>query len=224
MKRSFFSFFGKRKKYKSLGLAQNQIVKSIETVSELEKSINAYYNNNIEEAEKAIEKLFQEEIEIDELRREVFAELAKETLPPEYREDLRGLVGRLDRMADFVKDAARSVKVLIDSKSKIPKEIFQVNVDMVKALVECTVFLSTSIEMLAVNPIQAKEFARKVDDAEQRIDEYLLKSKIIFIENAESVKAPTFMVLKDLVESMEQAADMCADTADYIRALASTEE
>jgi uncharacterized protein Yka (UPF0111/DUF47 family) len=114
--------------------------------------------------------------------------------------------------------------VLIDSKSKIPKEIFQVNVDMVKALVECTVFLSTSIEMLAVNPIQAKEFARKVDDAEQHIDEYLLKSKIIFIENAERVKAPTFMVLKDLVESMEQAADMCADTADYIRALAATEE
>jgi predicted phosphate transport protein (TIGR00153 family) len=223
MANSLLSWFEKRRKTKTLSLAQNQIVKSINTVMELEKAINALSNNERPEAEQALERLFKEEIEIDDLRRAVFSELTKGTLPPKYREDLRALVSRLDRLADFIKDAARSIQILLEIKIEIPQAIMNINVNMAKTLVNCTVFLSTSLEMLGVNTPQAYEFAKKVDEAEGLIDEYYLKLKILFYEHAEEINTPTFLVLKDLVEFIESAADMCADIADFIRVLASEE-
>jgi len=217
------SWFERRRKSATLKLAQNQILKAIDTVSSLEKAVKAFSEGKSKEARESIEKLFSEEVEIDELRRAVFAELAKGDLPPEYREDLKSLVGRLDRMADFVKDAARNVKILMDTGAVIPREILGATIRIAELLVECTVFLSTSIEMLGVSPPQAKEFALKVDAIEGLVDDEHLKSKILFIEHAKEIDAPTFMVLGDLVESMEAAADMCADTADFVRVLASTE-
>lgn len=217
------SWFERRRKSKTLKLAQDQMLKAINTVSSLEKAITAFSENREDEAGECIEALFSEEVEIDELRRAVFRELAKGDLPLEYREDIKSLVGRLDRMADYVKDAARNLKILMEAKAKVSPEILNMTTKMANSLVECTVFLSTSIEMLGVNPPQAREFALKVEVSEGIVDEEHLKLKILFIEHAKKMNAPTFMVLGDLIESMEEAADMCADTADFVSVLASTE-
>ena len=214
-RRGLLSWFEGRRKSTTLKLAQDQILKAINTVSSLEKAIVAFSEGRKEEARKSIEELFLEEVEIDELRRAIFTELAKGDLPLDYREHLKSLVGRLDRMADYVKDAARNVNVLMEVDAVIPREIIDTTIGMAKHLVECTVLLSTSIEMLGVSPPQAQEFAIKVEE--------YLRSKVLFIRYADELNAPTFMVLADLVESMEAAADMCADTADFVRVLASTE-
>lgn len=223
MSRHFLSWFEKRRKTRTLELAKDQILKSINTVSELEKALTHFSNNERLETEEAIERLFIEEIEIDELRRAIFSELTTGTLPVKYREDLKALVGRLDRFADHIKDAARSIQILLESRSSIPKGIMDVNVIMTKILVKCTKYLSTSIEMLGVNVAQANEFAKKVDEVEGRIDDYHLRSKILFFDYIDEVPTPAFLILKDLIESIESAADMCADTADLIRVLASGE-
>ena len=94
---------------------------------------------------------------------------------------------------------------------------------MAKTLVDCTIFLSTSMEMLGANSSQAIEFAKKVDEAEGRIDDHHLKAKVMFFEHVGEIDPPTFLVLKDLLDSIEKAADMCADTADYIIVLSSRE-
>jgi len=217
------SWFENRRKSKTLILAQNQITKAIDTVTELEQAIVAFSEGKKVKAGKSIERLFVTEVEIDELRRAVFAELTKGTLPSKYREDLKALVGRLDRLADHIKDAARSIKILLDAKSIIPQEFLDILVRMVKTLVECTIFLSKSIETLGVNSLKAMEFASKVDELEGRIDNDHLMIKISFIENSRKVDPPTFMVLKDLADCIEHAADMCTDTVDFIRVLATGE-
>jgi len=219
---SLLSWFGARRKSASLKLAQDQILKAINTVSSLEKAVVALSEGRRDDAEESIAKLFSDEAEIDELRRAVFAELAQGNLPSKYREDLKSLVGRLDRMADHVKDAGRNVKILIEGEAVVPEELMKITSDMAELLVECTVLLSTSIEMLGVNPPQAKEFAVKVEDSEMRVDEAHLQSKILFIKYGEELNSAILMVLGDLVESIEAAADMCADTADFVRVLAST--
>jgi len=223
MSERLLPWFEKRRKSKTLVLAQQQMMKAIDTVSELEKALSAFSKGNKEEVERSIERLFQEEVEIDELRRAVYEELTKGELPPKYREDLKSLVGRLDRMADHIKDAARSIKILVESESTIPKEILDANHQIAKNLVECARHLNMSIETLGANPSQAREYILKVDSYEDVIDEQHLQLKILFIKKAERVNAPTLMILKDLVDTMEQAADVCADTADYVRTLAIAE-
>lgn len=220
---SLLSWFEKRRQSITLKLAQNQIMKVIDTATELERSIVAFSESKKLEAEKSIERLFIIEVEVDELRRSVFAELTKGTLPIKYREDLKSLVGRLDRLADYIKDAARSVKILIETDSVIYPEFLNIFIRMANMLVECTVLLSKSIEMLGVNTSQALDLANNVDTLEGKIDDDYLLAKASFIKNSEKANSPTFMVLKDLTDSIEQAADMCADTVDFIRVLAAGE-
>ncbi|MHA2406053.1 MAG: DUF47 domain-containing protein, partial [Candidatus Hermodarchaeia archaeon] len=212
-----------RRKTRTLELAKDQILKSINTATELEKAVLAFANNDRRATEDAIERLFNEEVEIDELRRAVFSELTKGTLPVKYREDLKTLVGFLDRLADFVKDAARSIQILLESRRSIPKDLMDINVAATTALVDCTKCLGTSIEMLGTDVTQANAFAQKVYDAEERIDDYQVQSKQVFFNHIDEVATPTFLILRDFIESIESSADMCADAADLIQVLASGE-
>lgn len=221
--RSLLSWFEKRRQSRTLSLAQNQIMKVFDTVTELDKATHLFSEDKAG-AQKCIERLFVNEVEIDQLRRAVFGELTKGTLPSKYREDLKALVGRLDRLADFVKDAARSINILIQANTVVPQAFVDIFAQMTTSLVECTALLRTSIEALGENPVKAVEYARKVDEVEGRIDDGHLQVKIAFITSTEQVNAPTFLVLKDLADSIEQAADMCADTADFLLILAQGEE
>jgi uncharacterized protein Yka (UPF0111/DUF47 family) len=54
---------------------------------------------------------------------------------------------------------------------------------------------------------------------EHIVDEEYLKVKALFLKYTDEVDVATLVVLKDLLECLEQLADTCADTADYIRVL-----
>jgi uncharacterized protein Yka (UPF0111/DUF47 family) len=212
-----------RRRSRTLELAQLQMTRAIETVSEFEIALNAFCEGNYEKANQHLERLFQKEIEVDELRRAVFEEMTRGELSLKFREDLKSLVGRLDRMADHVKDSARAVKILIKGEATIPKQMLKINQRIAKNLVECTRYLSQSIDSLGSNPVRAREFTYRVDEYEGIIDEDHLTLKIMFIQTAGAINAPTLVILKDLAEAMERAADMCDDTADYVRTLAIAE-
>ena len=198
-------------------LAQKQITKAITTVTELREIMLAFAEGKILKVEENIEKLFLNEAEIDEIRRSVLNELSKQDLLPKYRQTLIHIVKCFDILADHVKDSARNVKILLNTK--LPKEILDNNVKIVEALVKAAVFLGTAIEMLWINPPQALEFSKKVDEQENIVDEYYLKVKALFLKYDNELSIATLLVLKDLLECLEKTADTLADTADYIRVL-----
>jgi len=215
-------WFVQRRKSKVLELADRQLTLAIDTVTELENSISAASRKNVEDAKKYIEKLFVTEEEIDSLRRTIFEESTRGSLPLNDREDLMHLVKRLDVMADFVKDSGRSVLLLLEVS--IPKELWNAYAEMAKDLVECAKVLRASIEKLGSDPIEARTLSQKVDQVEKRVDEKHLKIKGLLLKSDKEVAPSTLLVLKDLVESMEQVADSCDDTADYVRVLTITRE
>jgi len=201
-----------------MDLAQKQITMAIRTVTELKEIIIAFPEGKSMEMDKGIERLFLNEVEIDDLRRQVFGALTKPGLPSKYREDLMHIVKRLDVMADHVKDSARNIKIL--QGIKVPKEIWDTYVRIAEALVKGSVLLGTAIEMLGINLPQAMEFSKKVDKQEGIVDDEYLKAKGLLLEHNRELGVATLLTLKDLLECMERIADTCADTADYIRILA----
>jgi predicted phosphate transport protein (TIGR00153 family) len=132
------------------------------------------------------------------------------------------LVKRLDVMADHVKDSGRNVLLLLEIS--IPKELWNVYAEMAKNLVECAKALKASIEKLGSNPVEARALSQKVDEVEKKVDENNLKIKGILLKSDKEVTPSTLFILKDLVESMEEVADSCDDTADYVRVLTITRE
>jgi len=222
MEKRSYSWFERRRRIEALNLAQNQITKALDTTTLLDKTMQYFLAEKRKEAVQSIEKLFKTEEDVDSLRREIFKELSKGgALSAESREDLMHLVKRLDTLADYVKDAARCLKML--AGTDIPKELLENTSRMTSALVKCATTLRGSIEKISEDPAVAIEKAKEVERTEHEIDQNYLDTKPLFIKYAQQMNLGSIVIFDDLIEFIEQAADMCADTADYIMILGSKE-
>jgi predicted phosphate transport protein (TIGR00153 family) len=220
-KRSY-NWFEKRRKTKGLELAHEQITKAFDTVTWLHKAIKSFSEGNFGESKKYIENLYKAEEEVDALRTDVFMELSKgAALVADYREDLLHLVKRLDTLADHTKDAARCLEMLADAN--IPQELCQKTVFMTSKLVETAQTLRGSIEKISSDPTEAINEAKRVQEIEHVLDEEYLKAKSLFVKYGAQINCGAMVIFDDLIEFIEHAADMCADTADYILVLSSRE-
>ena len=222
MERRSYNWFEKRRKTKGLELAHEQITKAFDTVTWLHKAMKSFSESNFEESKKYIENLYKAEEEVDALRTDVFMELSKgAALVADYREDLLHLVKRLDTLADHTKDAARCLEML--AEAEIPQELCEKTVFMTLKLVETAQTLRGSIEKISSNPAEAIEQAKKVGEIEHELDVEYLKAKSLFVKYGAQVNCGAMVIFDDLIEFIEHAADMCADTADYILVLSSRE-
>jgi predicted phosphate transport protein (TIGR00153 family) len=222
VERRSYNWFEKRRKTMGLELAHEQITKAFDTVTWLHKAMKSFSESNFAESKKYIQNLYKAEEEVDKLRTDVFMELSKGVaLLADYREDLLHLVKRLDTLADHTKDAARCLEML--AEADIPQEMCQKTVFMTSKLVETAQTLRGSIEKIASNPTEAIEEAKKVGEIEHILDEEYLKNKSLFVKYGGKINCGTMVIFDDLIEFIEHAADMCADTADYILVLSSRE-
>jgi predicted phosphate transport protein (TIGR00153 family) len=217
-----YDWFEKRRKTRGLELAHDQITKAFDTVTWLHKAAKSFSEKNFKEAQIYINNLYKTEEGVDALRTEVFMELSKgAALVADYREDLLHLVKRLDTLADNTKDAARCFEML--SGAEIPQELSDKTVFMTGKLVEIAHTLRNSIEKISSNPTEAIKEAKQVDDIEHAIDVEYLKTTGLFVKYGANINCGAMVIFDDLIEFIEQAADMCADTADYIVILSSRE-
>ncbi len=210
-------WFVKRRKNKILEIAYRQMTVALDTVNDLERAVKAVSAGDKKTAKKTIERLFRAEEEVDDLRRTVFEESTKGSLPSPDREDIMDLVERLDMMADYVKDSARDVLVLMDAE--VPGELWKAFSDMSSGIVKTAAVLRESLRNLGENPSEAREMSEKVEDEETKVDKIHLEIKSLLLKYGDKVNPSVLLFLKDLLDSMEEAADSCADTGDYIRVL-----
>lgn len=217
-----YDWFEQRRKTIGLELAHEQITKAFDTVTLLHKATKCFSEKNFSEAKRYIENLYKAEEEVDKLRSDTFMELSKgAALISDYREDLLHLVKRLDTLADHTKDAARCLEML--TEAEIPQELSEKTVFMTSKLVETAQTLRSSIEKISATPNEAIKEAKQVGEIEQAIDNEYLKTKNLFIKYGVNINCGAMVIFDDLIEFIEQAADMCADTADYIQVLSSRE-
>jgi predicted phosphate transport protein (TIGR00153 family) len=222
VERRSYDWFEKRRRTKGLELAHEQITKAFDTVTWLHKATKSFSERKYKETKNYIENLYTAEEEVDKLRTDVFKELSKgAALVADYREDLLHLVKRLDTLADHTKDAARCIEML--GETEIPEELCKKTVFMTSKLVETAQTLRGSIEKISTNPIEAIEEAKKVEEIEHDLDAEYLKAKSMFVKYGTEINCGAMVIFDDLIEFIEHAADMCADTADYIAVLSSRE-
>ena len=222
MEKRSYEWFEKRRRTKGLELAYSQISKAFDTVSWLNKAMKSFSQRDFKEVKKYIQNLYTDEEEVDNLRTNVFTELSKGVaLVSDYREDLLHLVKRLDTLADHTKDAARCIEML--GETEIPKELSDKTIVMTTKLVEAAQDLRSSIEKISSNPVEAIAQAGKVGEAEHGLDIEYLKAKSLFVKYGDVINCGAMVIFDDLIEFIEHAADMCADTADYIIVLSSKE-
>ena len=210
-------WFEKRRVNKVLEIAYRQMAVALDTVNDLEKALEAAVEGDRKSAETIIARLFKAEEEVDDLRRTVFEELTKGSLPPRDREDIMNLVKNLDKTADHVKDSARNVLVLLDVD--IPNEIWKAFHEMASGIVSTAAVLRESLKSLGEDNSRARAMSERVEEEENKVDRKYLEIKSLLLKYGNKLNPSILIILKDLLDSMEEATDRCADTGDYIRVL-----
>lgn len=210
-------WFEKRRKSKVLELAHRQMTVALDTVNDLERALKAALAGDRGTAKTTIERLFVVEEEIDALRRTVFEELTRGSLSPKDREDIMNLVKNLDGMADHVKNSGRNVLVLLDAE--VPKEVWKAFTEMSSGITRTAAVLRESLRNLGEDNSRARAMSEKVEDEENKVDKKYLEIKSLLLRYGDRINPGALIILKDLLDSMEEAADRCADTGDYIRVL-----
>jgi uncharacterized protein Yka (UPF0111/DUF47 family) len=93
-------------------------------------------------------------------------------------------------------------------------------VSLTSLLVKCASILRSSLENVNVSPSAALKDAKLVEEVEEKIDDLYLTIKSLLIKHDEQINCGLLIIFHDFLEYIEQAADMCANTADYIITLA----
>ena len=215
-------WFARKRKSEVLELADRQMTLAIDTVNDLQKTIQDGLKGDKKRAKEHIEHLSIIEHEIDELRRTIFEKLTRGAMPPRDREDIMHLVKRMDEMADHVKDASRNADLLLDSN--LPKVFWEKLFSMSNHLVDGATTLRKAVEALGTNTATAMKLAMEIDKIEGKVDDEYSETKEMFLAHVKEIDAASLLFLRDMIEELEHVADSCDDTADYVRILAVARE
>jgi predicted phosphate transport protein (TIGR00153 family) len=213
-------WFSSRRSSVILDLIQQHVAKIEDTVTELDNALQSAKNGKKEETVQTIKRLNQEEEEADRIRISTIEELAKGELKAKEREDLLHLLRRVDIVADWAKDAAWNLEVLVEYNIKIPNEIWSMLVKIGSQLVKETKAMRKSIVYLRTDLDKALEAVKEVEELEHAIDIEYHDTKKLFISHASDLEAPSFMILRDVLKDLEQVADFCEDAEDMVRSIA----
>jgi len=207
-------WFEKRRESKAISMMQRHLALTMSAVEDLERAVKAAVALNQNEARAAIQRVTSSEKEADSLRRIVMTELARGELPPIDREDLMHLMKRVDMVADWCRESTR---VLAATPMKdVTQTLRDAAVKMAEGVKECAAALRRSISRMADNPEEALKAADEVERLEEKVDD-LFESSRQLLGKEEKLTIGAAILMNELYEAIEMAADACEDACDQVR-------
>jgi predicted phosphate transport protein (TIGR00153 family) len=207
-------WFEKRRETKTLATVQRHLALTTEIVEDLEKAAIAAVEHDNEEMRRSIERVTREEKEADTLRRKVMDEISKGELSPTDREDLMGLVKKVDMVADWSRESTRILGAT--PMQHVPKPIKTELLEMVRSAKECARSLQECVNKMMTKPEEALQAADIVEREEEKTDDVHERARIL-IGNEDIPKAGVAVLISQLFEAIEMIADSCEDACDQVR-------
>jgi predicted phosphate transport protein (TIGR00153 family) len=206
----------KRRETKAITLMKRHLATTISAVEDLERAVKAAVDNNEKETKASIDRVISAEKEADRLRRVVMLELAGGELPPIDREDLMHLMKRVDMVADWCRESTRILNAT--PMQDVPETLKEAAVKMVEGVRECATALRKSINSMAEKPEEALKAADDVERLEEKVDDLFENSRRLLAKE-EKLKIGVAILMNELFETIELAADACEDACDHVRVI-----
>lgn len=209
-------WFEKRKETKALANVQKHLALTTSIVEDLENAIRAAVRKDSKEMQVRIGRVASAEKEADSLRRKVIDEISTGELPPTDREDLMGLVKRVDMIADWSRESTRILGAI--PMESVPNSIKDAFIEMVKSVKECTASLQICVNKMMTKPEEALQAADMVERQEEKVDDIHEKARAL-VGKEEIPKAGVAILASQLFEALEMIADSCEDACDQVRVI-----
>lgn len=201
------------------GLMDKYLDKICGTVEAFSDAISFLNDMRSGEARRALADSMRSEKEADELRRKIVDFLEESSIDPDLKEDYFHLIKRVDLIADWVKEAARSVSII--PYLEVPaglREGYERLLDLVEEMTRKT---CKAIRLLLESKYdEASRLVDEIERLEEEADQVNVSNREKLLEYSEQIKPYALAILlHEFNTALEEAADACEDAGDYIRAL-----
>jgi uncharacterized protein len=202
---------------KTLAVLQDEVRRVLDSSRELVQLYGALQKSDAPGIQGSLERIRKAEEDTEQLRRMLTRELAEIGTMMINREDFLRTAYNVEEMSGYIAGVAFKISQMKYSgikKSGIADELR----DLIDMSVESVQRLNEVVRALAINPIHAIDLSNSVQKLERQVDDKYrtLTSKIM--SEVDSVKE--LLLLRDIVQGIEDLVDNCLEATDSITILA----
>jgi len=157
-----------------------------------------------------IERVYELEKQADVLRRQILDDLAKGGLPPLTREDFVRLAERVDKVADWSKEAARLIKA--SQGLSLDDELKALVRSLAEAEVKAANLLHRALTEMQSSYDSALSIIKEIEKLEDEADEDYVKALALTAK----LPCPKMVLVERLIDAIENAIDACEDASDVL--------
>lgn len=202
---------------KTLAVLQDEVRRVLDASRELVQLYIALSKNDSAGIQGSLEKIRKAEEDTEQLRRMLTRELAEIGTMIINREDFLRTAYNVEEMSGYIAGVAFKLSQTKFTAVKRAGIIDDLR-DLIDMSVESVQRLNEVVRALAINPIHAIDLSNSVQKLERQVDDKYrtLTSKIM--NDVDAVKE--LLLLKDIVQGIEDLVDNCLSATDSITILA----
>ena len=206
-----------RVKRRALEVCQDHLRKVLDATRKVPQIIDSFIKNDKETARKLFDEIRSSEDEVDRARRLVSQELAEIGAILFSREDFLRFANLTSEIADFSEGIAFRLVELMEHNWNVPGDIKKELPKLSEAVLDTVNRLRETMMVLSYGSTKTMEKAKDVEVAERVVDEIYRELEIKLISS--KLEFPAMILLRDVLQLLEDSADKAEDAADAARIL-----
>lgn len=206
-----------RVKRRALNVCRDHFRKVLDLTRKVPQMIDCFIKNDKGKARQLFNEISSREDEVDNARRLVSQELAEIGAILLSREDFLRFTNLTSEIADFCEGIAFRLLETMEHDWNVPVGIKNDLLKLSEAVLETVLRLRETMMVLRYGSAKAMEKAKDVEAAERAVDELYRELEIKLLDS--KLDFPALILLRDVLQLLEDSADKAEDAADAARVL-----
>ena len=206
-----------RVKRRALSACQDNLRKVVDVTRKIPQLVEQFSNGDKDQARQFFTEIRTGEEEVIKARRMVSQELAEIGAILISREDFLRFTNLSSEIADFSEGIAYYLIEIMEHNWKVPDDIKKELLKLSEAVFEGVLKLRETMMVLSYGPQKTLEKAKDVEIAERTVDDIYRALQIKVLSS--KLDLPVLLLLRDVLQLLENSADKAEDAADVVRTL-----
>lgn len=206
-----------RVKRRALTACQDNLRKVVDVTRKIPQMFEYFMKNNKDAAKQLFNEIKKGEEEVITARRMVSQELAEIGAILINREDYLRFTNLSSEIADFSEGIAYYLIEIMEHNWKVPDDIKTDLLKLSEAVLDTVLRLRETMMVLSYGSAKTLEKTKDVEVAERVVDDIYRSLSIKVLSS--KLDLPVLLLLKDILQLLENTADKAEDAADAARML-----
>jgi predicted phosphate transport protein (TIGR00153 family) len=206
-----------RVKRRALNVCQDHLRKVLDVTRKVPQMIDCFMKSDKDKATQLFNEVTGSEAEVDKARRLVSQELAEIGAILMSREDFLRFTNLTSEIADFSEGIAFRLVEIMQHNWTVPMDIKKDLLKLSEAVFDTVLKLREMVMALNYGSTKTMEKAKDVEIAEQNVDAIYRELEIKLLGS--KVEFPALILMRDVLQLLEDSADKAEDAADAARIL-----